>query len=86
MKETYVDALKPGQPVDDIFVVRDKQLSHKKNGEPFLTFQLIDRTGAVKAVVWDHVEETDRILAEAEFIQVSGRVNTQVENTLAMNK
>jgi 3'-5' exoribonuclease len=76
LKQIFVDALKPGQSVDDVFIVSDRQLAQKKNGESFLTFQLSDRTGAIKAIAWDPVVIIQKVLTEAIYFRVSGKVNT----------
>jgi 3'-5' exoribonuclease len=56
--------------------VTHRQLAQKKNGEPFLTLQLSDRTGAVKAIAWDQVDTIQKVLDEADFVQISGKVGT----------
>ena len=61
-KETFVNMLKAGTLVDDIFVARDKQLANKKNGDPYLTLTVVDRSGGIKAVAWDNVQDIARCL------------------------
>jgi 3'-5' exoribonuclease len=74
MKETFVNMLEAGQVADDIFVARDKQLAHKKDGAPYLTLSLVDRTGDVKAVVWDQVQAIGKAFAAGDYVRVQGRV------------
>jgi 3'-5' exoribonuclease len=74
MKETFVNMLEAGQAVDDIFVARDKQLAHKKDGAPYLTLTLVDRTGDVKAVVWDQVQAISKAFAAGDYVRVQGKV------------
>ena len=76
MKESFIETLRPGQRVDDLFMVRDKQVGHKKNGEPYLTFVLTDRTGVLKAVAWDRVEEILQQLEMGDMAHVEGQVTT----------
>ncbi|MBW2107602.1 MAG: HD domain-containing protein [Deltaproteobacteria bacterium] len=75
MKETFVNMLKAGQSVDDIFVAMDKQLAQKKNGEPYLTLTLVDRTGDMKAVLWDNVEAISNRFAAGDYVRVKGNVS-----------
>jgi len=75
MKQTFVDMLKAGQFVDDIFVGQDKQLAHKRNGEPYLTLNIADRSGNMKAVVWDNVEAVSRDFVSGDFVKVAGNVS-----------
>jgi len=66
--------LKAGESVDDIFVARDKQLAHKKDGAPYLALSLVDRTGDMKAVVWDHVQAISKAFAAGDYVRVQGKV------------
>jgi 3'-5' exoribonuclease len=75
VKENFVDMLKTGQVVDDIFVARDKQLGHKKDGAPYLTLSLVDRTGDMTAVVWDHVQAISKAFAAGDYVKVQGKVS-----------
>ena len=51
MSKKYVNEFKAGDSVDDIFVLRDKALGHKKDGNNFLNVTLSDKTGNVKGVI-----------------------------------
>ena len=58
MKKTFVENIKAGDEIDDAFALAEKTLAQKKDGNHYLTVILSDRTGSVKGVVWDRVEET----------------------------
>jgi len=75
MKQTFVDMLKPGQFVDDVFVGQDKRLAHKRNGEPYLTLTVADRSGNMRAVVWDNVDAVNRDFVSGDYVKVSGNVS-----------
>ncbi|HID30761.1 MAG TPA: HD domain-containing protein [Desulfobacterales bacterium] len=74
LKKTFVNIIEPGQTVDDIFVARDKQLAYKKDGAPYLTLSLVDRSGAMKAVAWDNVHAMSKAFASGDYIRVKGSV------------
>lgn len=74
MKQTFVDMLKAGGFVDDIFIGQDKQLAYKRNGEPYVTLNIADRTGKMKAVVWDNAEAINKRFASGDFVKVAGNV------------
>ncbi len=44
-----------------------------KNGTPYLSLKLMDRTGEVNARVWDNAENYDRLFERNDFIRVSSR-------------
>ena len=72
MKKTFVNTVKAGQAVDDIFVARDKQLSYKKDGDPYLVLTLMDRTGGMKAVAWDNVQAISKAFGAGDYVRVKG--------------
>ena len=75
--------LKAGESVDDIFVARDKQLANKKNGEPYLTLTIVDRSGGIKAVVWDNVKLIAKGFATGDYVRLKGNVS-QYRDTLQL--
>ena len=69
----YVRDFADGQEVDEVFVVRDRSVRQKRNGEPFLKLQLGDLTGAVEGVMWDGVKEAEPLCCAGSVIRVVGR-------------
>ena len=63
-----------GQAVDDIFVALDKQIAYKKDGDPYLTLSLMDRTGSMKGVAWDNVQVISKAFAAGDYVRVKGNV------------
>jgi 3'-5' exoribonuclease len=83
LKDTLVEMIEAGQVVDDIFVARDKQLAHKKNGEAYLTLSLVDRSGDIKAVIWDNVRAINKAFAAGDYVRVKGNVR-EYKDTLQL--
>jgi 3'-5' exoribonuclease len=71
--KVFVRDLADGQAVECAFVVRDRNLRQKRNGEPFLKLELGDATGAVEAVVWDGVDEAADVAAPGQVVVATGR-------------
>ncbi len=60
--------------LDQLFVVREKELRTTKNGDKYISATLGDKTGSLKAMMWRASEAVfDSISAEG-YIQVKGRV------------
>ncbi|PID39817.1 MAG: HD family phosphohydrolase, partial [Proteobacteria bacterium] len=74
MTKRYVADLAAGQAIDEVFVLAQRNLAHKKDGNPFLTVTLTDRTGQVKGVVWDQVERIAAAVSEGDFVHVRAQV------------
>jgi 3'-5' exoribonuclease len=76
MKKQYIDSLKAGDTVDDVFVLSAKTLAQKKDGQNYLNLTLVDKTGSIKGVVWDHVDQILAAgLASGDFVLINGNVN-----------
>ncbi|MBI5590525.1 MAG: HD domain-containing protein [Deltaproteobacteria bacterium] len=74
-KKQYVSSLKPGETVDDIFVLSEKNLGQKKDGKNYLNLTFMDRTGSLKGVLWDNVEDTVDRISAGDYVQVKGSVS-----------
>ncbi len=75
MKKTFVNDIKPGESINDIFAVYEKSLGKKKNGEDFITIKLSDKTGILKGVVWDNVEALYKIASSSDYLYVTGDIS-----------
>jgi 3'-5' exoribonuclease len=62
-----------GQAVDGIFLVKDRELRPRRNGEDFLTLTLGDATGALKAVCWDEAASFHALAPSGAAVRVRGR-------------
>jgi 3'-5' exoribonuclease len=71
--KAFVRDLTDGQLVESPFVVRDRVLRQKRNGESFLKLSLGDCTGVVEGVVWDAVDAACAVAAPGAVVVVSGR-------------
>jgi 3'-5' exoribonuclease len=72
VKKTFVNEVEPGQAVDDVFVGRDKQIAHKRDGAPYLILSLVDRSGNMKAVAWDNVQAMSEAFVAGDYVRVKG--------------
>ena len=72
LKKNFVKTIQAGQAVDDIFVVREKQLAYKKDGDPYLTLSLVDRSGSMNAVAWDNVQTISKAFVTGDYVKVQG--------------
>ncbi len=75
MKELYVAQIKERDQVNGQFLVREKTTAMAKNGKPYMTLKLMDRTGEVEGRVWDRVEELSGLFDKDDFVRVSGKAS-----------
>lgn len=75
LKKVFVAELKERDHVDCPFLVRDKIMAMAKNGKPYMTLKLMDRSGEVEGRVWDRVDEFDRQFQKDDFIRVRAKAS-----------
>lgn len=74
-KKQFVNTLCVGDLIDDVFVLAEKSIGRKKNGDSFLNFSFADRTGDIRGVAWDNVEEINGAAVSGAFVRVTGAVS-----------
>jgi 3'-5' exoribonuclease len=70
----YVDQLRDGDALEDVYLVTDKQLRANRNGNTYLLLELRDRTGGISARLWNAGEQTARTFDPGDFLHATGKV------------
>jgi 3'-5' exoribonuclease len=83
MKKQFIADLQSGTMVNDIFLVSEIQKRTTKDGSPYLTMTLIDKTGSMKAVLWTYSEKEHGSIKKGDFVEAKGVVG-EYNNTLQM--
>lgn len=76
MKKIFVEQIHERDVIESPFLVRDKTLAMAKNGKPYMTVKLIDRTGEIEGRIWDRVDEFNALFDRDDFIVVHGKAST----------
>ncbi|MBW2671088.1 MAG: HD domain-containing protein [Deltaproteobacteria bacterium] len=74
MKKRFITDIKAGDVVDDIFVLAEKILSQKRDGDNFLNVTLSDKTGTLKGVVWNNVDQIAAAVTSGDFVSIRGTI------------
>jgi len=69
----YVSDLMPGMTLDQVFLVREKDLRTTKSGDLFVVCTLVDRTGQLPARMWRASEAIYNAIPVDGFLHVKGR-------------
>ena len=69
----FVNQLKPGMTLDQVFLVRDKDLRTTKSGDLYVVCTLTDRTGSLSARMWQASESLFNAIKTEGFLHVKGR-------------
>lgn len=66
--------LKAGTELDELFVVRSKELRQRRGGGPYLALSLGDRTGEVAGLVWENVDRLGKLCEVGQVLRFRGQV------------
>jgi 3'-5' exoribonuclease len=64
--------LEDGQRVNGVYAVRERELRHRRNGEPWLRLTLCDASGSLEAVAWEEAETLFALAAPGTPVLVGG--------------
>ncbi|HUX66665.1 MAG TPA: OB-fold nucleic acid binding domain-containing protein [Terriglobales bacterium] len=74
LKPCFVEQLVPDSTITSVFLVVRKDLRLKKDGGPYLSLTLGDRTGQIDANMWDGVEAVQASFERDDFVRVKAQV------------
>lgn len=75
MKKQFINTIKAGDTIDDIFVLSKKTLSYKKDGNSFLNITVSDKSGRINGVIWDNVDQIASGMTAGDFVHIKGTVS-----------
>jgi 3'-5' exoribonuclease len=77
MPHTFIIDLRPGDRINQFFLVRRKERRQTRTGKDYLDITLADRTGTLGAKIWSEgVIQFDPLFAEGQFAGIAGRVES----------
>jgi 3'-5' exoribonuclease len=71
----YINELRPGETLDQVFLVREKELRTAKTGSPYVVCTLCDKTGTIAARMWQASEAIFNSIPTEGFLHVKGRTD-----------
>jgi len=74
-QKVYAAQIKERDWVEAPFLVRDKVTAMARNGKPYLTLKLMDRSGEVEGRVWDRVDEFSARFDKNDFLLIKGKAS-----------
>lgn len=74
MARRYLQELKDGELVEEVYLVADKQLRANRNAALYLSIDLRDKTGVMNARMWNVTEMSAAPVQAGGFVKVRGKV------------
>lgn len=72
-KKLFINQLKEGQAVEEIFLVNAMSRAETRAGKPYLMLTLMDRTGEIEARLWENADAYREACAPGSLARVSGQ-------------
>jgi 3'-5' exoribonuclease len=69
----FVSEIRDRSQVDSVFLVKEKITAMAKNGKPYLTLRLMDKSGEVDAKIWDNVDAIAATFDKDDFIAIRSK-------------
>ena len=76
MQHLWIKDIKENAKIEGNYLVKSKSVGQTRQGNPFLTLTLGDRTGTIEARVWDRVEEISTQFKEGNIVTITGQAST----------
>lgn len=83
-KGIYIKDITKQKKVDGFFLVRDKNNGITKNGKPYIALNLSDKTGFVKARIWDNAERLGALFSQGDIVRIKA-FSIMYQGTLQLN-
>ncbi|MFK5926165.1 MAG: HD domain-containing protein [Desulfuromusa sp.] len=74
-KTIYINQIRERDRIESIFLVRNKITAMAKNGKPYMTLKMMDRSGEVEGRIWDQVDQFSAMFEKNDFIQVNAKAS-----------
>jgi len=73
MARQFINEISDGEPVEEIFVLADKQIRANRNGDGYLLADLRDKTGSLHGLLWNVNEELLSHIDAGDYVKVKGK-------------
>ncbi len=84
MDKLFISDLKENEKADSIFLVKNKSLLKGKTGKDYISLKLSDKTGDIKANIWDNTQKFANIFEAGDFIRIKSKTSL-FQNELQLN-
>ncbi len=80
MRRLYLKDCAPGDIVEDVFVITNKQLAATSTGKFYIKAFVSDRTAQVTARMWNATREIFNAIPDSGFLKLRGRIENYQNN------
>ena len=67
--------IKDREQVNTVFLVKEKIMAMAKNGKPYMTLHLMDKSGDIEGRIWDNVDVIASQFAKDDFVAIRSKAS-----------
>ncbi len=75
MSKVFICDIKDRDQVNSVFLVKEKSMAMAKNGKPYMTLQLMDKSGEIEGRIWDNVDIIAAKFEKNDFVSVHSKAS-----------
>ena len=75
LSKIFVKEIHDRDLVASVFLVKDKITAMAKNGKPYLTVRLMDKSGEMEGRIWDNADEVSATFDKDDFISIRAKAS-----------
>jgi 3'-5' exoribonuclease len=73
LSKVFVSDIKDRDQVNAVFLVKEKIMAMAKNGKPYMTLHLMDKSGEIEGRIWDNVDIIGAKFEKDDFISIRSK-------------
>src|ERR1700722_2976495 len=80
MRRLFLRDCQPGDMIEDVYVITNKQLAAGSNGKQYLKAFIADRSATVTARMWNATRDIANAIPDSGFLRLRARVENYQNN------
>ena len=69
-KVLYISNIRKGVTVNDFFILTSFKKKLKRDGNPYITIEIADKSGRIEGKIWDNISEIESILKPGSIYRI----------------
>lgn len=74
MPRVFINQLADGMPLEEVFLLTDRQIRANRHAESYLLSQLRDKTGQISGLLWNVSENSLAAIQAGDYVKVKGKI------------
>lgn len=72
----FIKDLRQNDSIEEVFLLRKKEMGKTKEGKPYLKLEFLDKTGTIDGRLWNNAESIDECITDGMIVLVKGSIDS----------